>query len=113
MYNEFHLFRFVNRAEGSGVALDCLVVFVFTSRMNLAFFPENSQNCDMFELVGNAALCGCKDQILLIFQGILVSLYTLIYRQIPLSIGTLNSLENRLRATSREFESLTLRHKSQ
>ena len=108
MYNEFHLFKFVNRAEGSGVALDCLVVFVFTSRMNLAFFLENSQNRDMFELIGIAVYCGCKDQNSLIFQGISVSLYTLIYRQLPLSIGTLNSLENRLASASREFESLAL-----
>jgi len=37
------------------------VVFVFASRMNLAFFPENSQNSIMFELVENAELCGYKD----------------------------------------------------
>jgi len=100
---------FVNKAEGLGVALDCLVVLRLASRVHLAFFPENSQNRNMFELIGNAWFFGCKDQILLIFQGIFVPLYALIYRQIPLSIGTLNGLENRLASASQEFESLTLR----
>ena len=61
----------------------------------------------MFELIENAELCGCKDQRILIFQGILVSLNTLIYRQIPLSIGTLNSLENRLRFAPHESSNLS------
>ena len=87
---------FVNIADGSGVALDCLLVFASASRVHLAFFPEKSQNRNMFELIGNAVFSECYDQILLIFQGIFVLLNTLIYRQIPLSIDTLNSLENRL-----------------